>query len=106
MFCKSDNFIKTFKKISANGKNITNLENCSLCESTSLEIRASPSSLAQSSNFSIHFLSAANLARPASLKFSNSKIVPRNANISYKKKIFRNINNLNIAPLLMRQKNY
>ena len=68
------------------------LENCCLCESTSFDIVGSPSSFAQSSNFSIHFLSAANLARPASLKFSNSTMLPRNIKMSCEKGYNNNIN--------------
>lgn len=62
------------------GKNY--LVNCCLCESTSLATSGSPSSRAQSSNLSMHFLRADILALPASFRFSRSAREPLNARIS------------------------
>lgn len=61
----------------------TYFENCSRCWSTSLNTSGSPSSRAQSSSRSMHFLSAAIFPRPASFRVSSSAIDPRNARISY-----------------------
>lgn len=58
------------------------LENCSRCESTSFDNWGSFSSRAQSSSFSMHFLSCDNLALPASLSVSSSCKDPRNARMS------------------------
>lgn len=63
---------------------IAHLESCSRCNSTSLAIFGSPSSLAQLSNCEIYFRSADNFARPASFKLSNSLKLPRNPIISWK----------------------
>lgn len=67
------------------------LENCSRCESTSRDSCGSFSSRAQSSSFSIHFLSCDIFPLPASFNVSSSWIDPRNTRMSCdeRKKFYR-----------------